>query len=258
MKLMKRTEKRREERSSAPATSTPSSLALGLAGLLASVPAGILALIGLAIAGVPFVQTLLITVGAQILIIVFVGAFGYWRLSTNERASGFAEACGHGSPVHRSRQKPDTWRVHSHDDGVDDVFRVGLIAPNTAQGRSIAATLAELGGEVHHSTDPLALLESVKAQPECWSLVLFDLEAAPDLGTAVDDLIDFRNEVPGMPVMIMTHGVARSDFSGHRRAIADATLRKPVFRKQLLNAMDIIGLKISPPIATSGSPDTAS
>ncbi|TQE96686.1 MAG: hypothetical protein FKY71_16515 [Spiribacter salinus] len=67
------------------------------------------------------------------------------------------------------------------------MFRAGLIAPNSGQSSSIADTLAELGVEVHHSTDVEALLASVKARPEAWDLVLFDLEAATELEMAVDD-----------------------------------------------------------------------
>jgi len=211
---------------------------LGVTGVLASIPAGIISFIGLATGGVPFGQALVITIGVQLLVILFVLAFGYWQVSSNDRM---------GLPIleldQENLEESGLWRVYPSDAAFENAVRVGLIAPNTGQSRSIANVLAELGGEVHHCTDADAMLACVKAQPGDWTLVLFDLEAAPDLDTAVDDLIDFRNDLPGMPVLLVTNTVARNDFSSHRKSIGDATLRKPVFRKQLVEAIDIIGVE---------------
>lgn len=252
MELMNLPEKRREDCFSPPASCSPGSPSLGLAGVLVSLPAAIITFVALVIAGVPFLQAMLITVGVQVLVIVLVVAFGYWRLSSSERARVVGAVSDRETSGHVSSEASGTWRVYSRDGDGDDVFRAGLIAPNSGQSSSIADTLAELGVEIHHSTDVEALLASVKARPEAWDLVLFDLEAAPELEMAVDDLLDFRKDVPDMPVLVMTRDVARSDFSGHRRAIADGTLRKPVFRKQLLEALDTIGVKISNPAAKAG------
>ena len=106
----------------------------------------------------------------------------------------------------------EVWRTFQSCCDVKKAFRIALISSDLSQSRRIAINLTGLGSEVHHCTDPEAMFGSVKASPQDWGLVVFDLDAAPDRKTALADLQDFREESPELPVLILP-GAARQDAS---------------------------------------------
>ncbi len=50
----------------------------------------------------------------------------------------------------------------------------------------------------------------------------------------MDELMAFRLDCADIPVLFLSQSVKQDDFSDQRRAIFDATLRKPVFRSWML------------------------
>lgn len=139
-------------------------------------------------------------------------------------------------------EQANLWYVYSSCDEVLKPDRIALISTDTEQSRIVGSDLAEHGFEVHHSTDREAMLDCVQCQPEKWKMVIFDLDAAPDLETAIDELMDFRAVCSEIPVLLLSGGSQRNEFSCHRRLIGDATLCKPVFRTRLIEGVEIARL----------------
>ncbi|GGD40297.1 hypothetical protein [Sinisalibacter lacisalsi] len=205
---------------------------IAFAALLSGYPVALIAIVALVVAGRPLPEVLLIAVGLQILVFCGVLALGTLR------------ATSPGLPPRTTGDTPDTppetadiWRVYPGRGEGDAASRIALISPDMEQSRSIATDLAGLGREVHHTTDRDSMFASVQARPDDWGLVIFDFDAAPDLETGVDDLLDFRSACPDMPVLLLSGGSLRSDFSSNRRPIGDATLRKPVVPRRLMEGI---------------------
>lgn len=141
-----------------------------------------------------------------------------------------------------SSEKPDkiempdqkVWRSYSHDGGDVNAPRIALIAENSVQARQIATDLAQQGYDLHHTTDVDAMLETVQTRPVDWDFMIFDLDLFDDLESHVDDLMMFREDCANIPILLLSGSVSKDELSDHRRAIGDATLRKPVFRSRLL------------------------
>lgn len=84
----------------------------------------------------------------------------------------------------------------------------------------VCATLSELDGvPMHNKTES--------------SVALVDLDGAPCLVAAIDELILFRRRHPKMRVVLMSHEFSGDDLSAERKPICDASLRKPVSRARL-------------------------
>lgn len=60
------------------------------------------------------------------------------------------------------------------------------------------------------------------------SMMVIDGDSMGDAEDMVDRLMTLRRTVPDLPIVLLTGGVAGDDLSAGRRAICDATLRKPV------------------------------
>ena len=64
-----------------------------------------------------------------------------------------------------------------------------------------------------------------------------DIDAAPCLVTAIDELILFRSRYPDMRVVLLSREFSGDDFSNERKPICDASLRKPVSPARLEAAL---------------------
>jgi CheY-like chemotaxis protein len=136
------------------------------------------------------------------------------------------------------------WRSYLKKDSGEVELRIALLAPSSRQSLNVANDLSGLGHEVHHSNDCSAMLSAVQTQPDCWSLLIVDLDLLEDLDTIVSELLEFREWCPDLPILLLSGNVRRDEFSSHRKAIGDVTLRKPVFRQSLLNGIRATGLRI--------------
>lgn len=215
------------------ATSTKPNFAL--AGIIFSIPTAIIALVGLLVAGVAVGAALLITLGLQTAAfcgIIVLGLVRGSRANAEESASSNIE----GQTVDAA----DFWWVHPRQCATGNQFRSSLIAPNVPESRRMAADLAGIGHEIHHCTDPDAMIASIKARPGDWDLVIYDTDAAPDLESAVGDLLDLREVCPTMPVVLISNTVLRDELSSERDAW-DVTLLKPVARNRLFWAVAFAG-----------------
>lgn len=105
------------------------------------------------------------------------------------------------------------------------------ISRPTGQSRLLCEWLADLGLDAHHCADVGAMLGAVTDMPGRWALVIVDLDHLGNLEDAIEDLLDFRETSPSVPVILISTSVARDDLSAERLNIADATLRKPVFAR---------------------------
>lgn len=128
----------------------------------------------------------------------------------------------------------EVWRSYSHDEGDVNARRIALIAEHSVQARQIATDLAQQGYDLHHTTDIDAMLETVQTCPVDWDFMILDLDLFDDLESDVDDLMMFREDCANIPILLLSGAVSKDELSDHRRAIGDATLRKPVFRSRLL------------------------
>lgn len=130
------------------------------------------------------------------------------------------------------------WRSYSSNKVHSNVPRVALIARDTLQSRRMATDLSSHGYDLHHTTDVDAMLEAIRARPFDWDFAILDLDLFEDLDDAIDELTLFRRDCRDIPILLLSGSAARDEFSGHRRAIGDATLRKPVFRSRLLEGIE--------------------
>jgi len=127
---------------------------------------------------------------------------------------------------------------------VEKPLRIALISPDMVQSRRIAANLTGLGPEVHHCTDREAMLDSVQARPQDWGLVIFDLDAAPDRKTGLDDLQDFREECPQLPVLILSGAAQQDDPMHYCRLFASATSQAPALPPYLIEGLKAANLNV--------------
>ena len=178
-------------------------------------------------------QTLLLTFFLQFIVFLFIIVIGFYRSpeDTDEREASEKD----GNPVVSDIQ---IWRSYSHPDSNGHTPRIALIADNSVQTRQIATDLAQQGYDVHHTTVIDAMFETVQTHPDDWDFMIFDLDLFDELEANVDELISFREDCSTLPVLLLSSSTSKDEFSDHRRAIGDATLRKPVFRNRLLIGID--------------------
>lgn len=210
---------------------------LALVGVCASVPVALLTVLVLLVSGRTLGETLVVAFGLQFATFVLTMVAGAWR-AEQDAPSGVADAATDSIPAADLSEHPGTWRSYVGDPSdTMQPLRIGLAAPNTMQSRSIATHLAGLGHEAHLVSDIDALLAAVVDRPEDWDCIIADLDGAGDMEAAVDEMLIFRDSCPDIPVLLLSSEVSRDDFSRTRRAIGDATLRKPVFRYGLLRGL---------------------
>lgn len=181
-----------------PAPATPN---VALAGILLGFLGAITAFVALFLAGRPVVEGVLVANGVLSLVLLRT-------IILNRREARNAQSAASDD---RQPEIVDIWRTYPGGKEARNPVRIGLIAPDGAQTRKIATDLAELGPQVHHSTDRAAMLDSITARPEKWGAVLLDLDAVPDRAAGRDDLRDFRAACPDVQVMLLSGGLLRSE-----------------------------------------------
>lgn len=221
-------------------TEPPSSIAT--AGMLAAGPISVIVFVALLLAGLSVLASLALTVVVQFVVLGSIAVIGLMGQSDADAAVRAAKG-----RIRGDQTPPEAWIFHARREGSDRQYRSALIAQRNGQTANIARVLSEIGSDVHQCADRDALLETVKARQDGWHLMLFDIETAQNIESAVLDLLDFRATCPEVPVILLSDSVARDDYSAHRRPIGDITLRKPVFRQRLIRAVREVGLELDEP-----------
>lgn len=133
----------------------------------------------------------------------------------------------------------DTWRIHKNVNYVQETFRVALISCDNVESSNIATNLTEVGCEIHHCNSSDAMLETVLAGPDFWDLVIFDLDTISVLEVSFDEFTEFRMNLPGLPLLVLSNLDDNINPSRDRLKIGDATLRKPVSQDQLMVGIEV-------------------
>jgi CheY-like chemotaxis protein len=207
-----------------------------LASVKSSFVVAALVFIAMVITNHSLSKSLAIAISLQIVSFLTILLLAYLKAYLQQKELSIPEKTPNNSAT-----VSDVWRFYECKTDSQNSSTAALFASDKVQSRIIGTDLAGIGYDVHHATDADAVLGSIRDNPEKWDLLIFDMDAATSLETAVDDLIDFRKICPDIPVILLTETVERDDFSSHRKLIGDATLAKPVFRSRLLEAMHIVG-----------------
>lgn len=196
-------------------------------------PLSLLVIPGLWWLGCTLLQALLLNTLFQVLVACCVVAPGF--------SSDYAKAATENRNIKALKEvegSPAVWRSYSNRLENGDVPRVALIAPASVQTHRIANDVVEQGYDIHHTDDVDGMLDAVQTRPIDWSFIIFDLDLSDDLDHMVGELMSFRVLCPDIPILLLSRCATRDEFSDHRRAIGDVTLRKPVFRNRLLAGID--------------------
>lgn len=183
-----------------PPPATPNA---ALSGFLMGFLGAVTAFVALLLAGRPVVEGVLVANGVLSLVLLKT-------IILTRREARNAEPTAVDD---RQPEIVDIWRTYPGGDEGGNPLRIALIAPDGAQTRKIATDLAELGPQVHHSSDRAAMLDSITARPEKWGAVLLDLDAVPDRAAGRDDLRDFRAACPDVQVLLLSGGSRHGDGS---------------------------------------------
>jgi CheY-like chemotaxis protein len=177
-------------------------------------------------------QAVVLAFWVQLSTFLVIVMIGLYLLSRDERDGLCSE-----NPNNAAIPDLRIWRSYSQGGAGDDAPRIALIAKDSVQTQQIATYLAQQGYDIHHTTDVDAMFETVQTHPVDWEFMIFDLELLDDLESNVDDLMMFREDCARIPILLLSGSITKDGFSDYRRAIGDATLRKPVFRSQLLDGI---------------------
>lgn len=126
---------------------------------------------------------------------------------------------------------------------IDDgrIFHIGSTRPG-GLGVALAESIASKGYHVDICDDLHAALASITWSPLRWTLLIVDFddcERYVDLNEIVDDLTDFRIDIPHVPVIALSSGFARDDFGLERLSIADYSLRLPAEPATIMKSVPI-------------------
>mgnify|MGYP003565042175 CR=1 FL=1 len=171
----------------------------------------------------------LLTVLVQFLVIVIVAVIA-WRRTTGDIEQRAPSARTDTTGARDCR----IWHTYSHVEIEAQTPHVALVANLSSHTRELANTLARQGYVVRHTNDADAMLNMIQASSAAWDFLIFDLDMSDGLQSSVDDLMVLRQTCPRLPILLISETVSRDDTSDHRRAIGDATLRKPVSENRLL------------------------
>lgn len=125
-------------------------------------------------------------------------------------------------------ETPETWLRYPGCFETEKPQRIALISADRVQSRTIALSLTGLGPEVHHCTDSTAMFDSVQACPQDWDLVIYDLDCAPDRKSGMNDLQDFHEECPNLPVVLLSSAARRDDPSHACRLFGEISSPSPM------------------------------
>jgi CheY-like chemotaxis protein len=164
-----------------------------------------------------------------ILIIIVAG----WRRTTRHRQ----KALSPGWTETIDGEDTRIWHTYSSAETEANASNVALIADLSSHTKELANNLARQGYVVSHSNDSDAMLSTIEFSSAVWDFLIFDLDLSDDLQACIDDLVIFRKTCTVIPILLISETVSRDEFSDYRRAIGDATLRKPVSEDRLLAAI---------------------
>jgi len=86
-----------------------------------------------------------------------------------------------------------------------------------------------------HFADALSVaLES----PRAWSYLIVDIDDFGGVDGIIDEMMQLRLAVPGLPVVLLSSGFAVNDFGSDRLYVADASLRLPLSFRALELAVE--------------------
>lgn len=135
---------------------------------------------------------------------------------------------------------PESSKKLCHDDcdnlGQDQI-KIFLVTNYRSNEHELLNCFCQQGRIVHHTNNYAAGLDHIRDNPDQVDLLVFDMDLLPDIQAGVDEMIRFRAELPEIRVLLLSSSVQRDEFSDHRRAIGDATLRKPVSCERFLQGL---------------------
>ncbi len=97
--------------------------------------------------------------------------------------------------------------------------------------------LAEKGARITHMPLRRLPLDWFDTHADSHDVAFVDADYLGDEGAMIDFGMRLRRFCPGMPIIMATRRVTTSDYSTERMAICDVTLRMPVTRGDLLEAL---------------------
>lgn len=102
-----------------------------------------------------------------------------------------------------------------------------VISSSLVEGSRLAGQITKQGGEVHLVTNLDEALGVLRGKPEIWSMAVLDVDSFGGILELSDDLLDFRAEVPEVPVMLVSAGFSQDDLTEERLPMCDASVRNP-------------------------------
>jgi CheY-like chemotaxis protein len=133
-------------------------------------------------------------------------------------------------PTVPSEKKAEVVSISALPNGTERILLVDDEAPFTA---ALSTMLQRLGYRVEAFTQPKEALESFRAHPEHFDLILSDMVMSSLPG---DRLIQHAKSVrPEIPAVLMSGYSDRLDLKESRQLLIEAVVRKPVSIKELAN-----------------------
>lgn len=128
-----------------------------------------------------------------------------------------------------------------------DKSRILVFTNDEAVVYEVMNCLGQRGCLVYRASNYEAGLGYIREAADSIDLLVFDMDLPPDVQVGVDAMVNFRADCPGIPVLLLSCSVQRDEFSDHRRAIGDATLRKPISCVRLLEGIAAVGENFAAP-----------
>ena len=187
--------------------------------------------------GGTFTYAFLLAVTAQILIFLFVIVIHMYYAPRDIETTDFPLKYKDNA---RSRGEI----LQSYFGGKTDLnaVRVKIVSHDTTLIDQVKVILNQHGYEICCTHDTFAMFSTALTQPDDWSVMIFDLDLFNNLESSIDELVTFRRRWPEIPVLLVSRSASGDELSGHRRAIGDATLRKPVSEDRLIKGLEAMFL----------------
>lgn len=183
--------------------------------------------------GHSLIQALWLTSALILLVFFVVMVFGLARAASDDWD-------GQGVEQHEDPAQSETQKLQSDAGQPADkqAARIAIISEDAAEAEHIAIELDRQGYSTHHTANVVAMFKKIRKRPCDWNFLIFDLDLFHDRKVRVSELITFRKKCAEIPVLLVARSVNRDELSGHRRAIGDATLRKPIRHSRLLEGIE--------------------
>lgn len=114
-------------------------------------------------------------------------------------------------------------------------FLVMGFTPESAA--TVREHLRDLGVACTGTCSDVRQLLDVAEMGTAFNGLVINIDAFGDVEDAIDRLLEFRVKAPKMIVVLVSGKVAADDFGPERRAIGDVTLRWPLGRQRLKQAL---------------------